>query len=176
LFISTTAARKVFELFCQCGGEFTILAAVEVKSKNEHEGDQIIWLSRYLDLPERRRIGAYSHKCPQLPHKADTSLTRSRRPKMTDAVDKVGTGMARAAVCLIRLSPVRGMLAFARTAAAGDGNCLSCHAGERLVGRRAPAVVRERFEVLHGGRQMELVARAGEASQTHALKAMVGLQ
>src|SRR5262252_4539341 len=37
-------------------------------------------------------------------------------------------------------------------------------------------VVRERFEVLHGGRQMELVARAGEATETHALKAMMGLQ
>jgi len=37
-------------------------------------------------------------------------------------------------------------------------------------------MVRERFEVLHGGREVELVARAGEAAQTHALEAMVGLQ
>jgi hypothetical protein len=55
-------------------------------------------------------------------------------------------------------------------------NCSSRNAGKRLVWRRAPAVVRERFEVLHGGREVELVARAGEAAQTHALKAMVGLQ
>jgi hypothetical protein len=37
-------------------------------------------------------------------------------------------------------------------------------------------MVRERFEVLHGGREVELVARAGEVAQTHALEAMVGLQ
>ena len=33
-----------------------------------------------------------------------------------------------------------------------------------------------RLEVLHDGREVELVARAGEAAQTHALEAMVGLQ
>jgi hypothetical protein len=37
-------------------------------------------------------------------------------------------------------------------------------------------MVRERFEVLHSGREVELVARTGEAPQTHPLKAMVGLQ
>ena len=37
-------------------------------------------------------------------------------------------------------------------------------------------MVRERFEVLHDGREVELVARTDEAAQTHSLKAMVGLQ
>jgi hypothetical protein len=37
-------------------------------------------------------------------------------------------------------------------------------------------VVRERLEILHGGRKVELVARAGEASQTHALETVVGLE
>ena len=37
-------------------------------------------------------------------------------------------------------------------------------------------MVRERFEVLRDGRQVEFVACAGEASQTHALEAMVGLE
>ena len=39
-----------------------------------------------------------------------------------------------------------------------------------------PGVVCERLEILHDGREVELVARAGEPSQTHALKAMVNLQ
>ena len=34
----------------------------------------------------------------------------------------------------------------------------------------------EGLEVLDDGREVELVARAGEPSQTHALKAMVNLQ
>ena len=37
-------------------------------------------------------------------------------------------------------------------------------------------MVCERLEILHDGREVELVARAGEPSQTHALKAMVNLQ
>jgi hypothetical protein len=37
-------------------------------------------------------------------------------------------------------------------------------------------VVGERFEVLHDGREVELVACAGKASQTHASKAMVDLK
>jgi hypothetical protein len=37
-------------------------------------------------------------------------------------------------------------------------------------------MVRECFEVLHDGGDMELVARAGEASQTNALEAIVGFQ
>jgi hypothetical protein len=45
-----------------------------------------------------------------------------------------------------------------------------------LVWRRSPVVVCERFEVLHDGREMELVACAGEASQAHAFEAVVGLQ
>ena len=37
-------------------------------------------------------------------------------------------------------------------------------------------MVCERLEILHDGREVELVARAGEPSQTHTLKAMVNLQ
>jgi hypothetical protein len=37
-------------------------------------------------------------------------------------------------------------------------------------------MVRKRFEVLHDGGEMELVARAGEAAQTQGLEAMMGLQ
>jgi hypothetical protein len=45
-----------------------------------------------------------------------------------------------------------------------------------LVRRWPPDLVSERLEILHDGREVELVARAGEPSQTHALKAMVNLQ
>ncbi len=34
----------------------------------------------------------------------------------------------------------------------------------------------ERFEVLHDGSEVELIARAGETTQSHPLEAMVGLQ
>jgi hypothetical protein len=44
---------------------------------------------------------------------------------------------------------------------AGNPHAMQAAGG---VWRRAPKVVRQRFEVLHDGRQMELVARAGEAS------------
>jgi hypothetical protein len=37
-------------------------------------------------------------------------------------------------------------------------------------------VVRERFKVLHNGGEVELVACAGEAAQTHSLEAVMGLQ
>lgn len=37
-------------------------------------------------------------------------------------------------------------------------------------------MVRDGLEVLHGGGEVELVARTGEAAQTHALEAMVDLQ
>jgi hypothetical protein len=37
-------------------------------------------------------------------------------------------------------------------------------------------VVRERLEVLYDGREVELVACAGQAAQAHAFEAMVGLR
>ena len=37
-------------------------------------------------------------------------------------------------------------------------------------------MVRDSLEVLHGGGEVELVARTGEAPQTHSLEAMVNLQ
>jgi hypothetical protein len=37
-------------------------------------------------------------------------------------------------------------------------------------------VICDGLEVLHDGREMELVARTGEAAQTHALEAVVNLQ
>ena len=37
-------------------------------------------------------------------------------------------------------------------------------------------MVCERFEILRDGREMELVSCAGEAAQTHAFEAVVGLQ
>ena len=37
-------------------------------------------------------------------------------------------------------------------------------------------LVEKKYEVLHNGREVELVARAGETPQTHALEAMMGLQ
>ena len=37
-------------------------------------------------------------------------------------------------------------------------------------------MVRERFEILHDRRKVELIAGAGETSQSHALEAMMGLQ
>jgi len=37
-------------------------------------------------------------------------------------------------------------------------------------------VVGQRFEVLHDGGEMELVARAGEAAQPHSLEAVMSLQ
>jgi hypothetical protein len=53
------------------------------------------------------------------------------------------------------------------------------HSGE-CWGRQGwqwpPDLICERFEVLRDGREMELVARPGEASQSHALKTMVNLQ
>ena len=37
-------------------------------------------------------------------------------------------------------------------------------------------MVRDGLEVLHGGGEVELVARTGEAPQTHAFEAMVDFQ
>ena len=37
-------------------------------------------------------------------------------------------------------------------------------------------MVRKRFEILHDCRKVELIAGAGETSQSHALEAMMGLQ
>jgi hypothetical protein len=37
-------------------------------------------------------------------------------------------------------------------------------------------VVRERFEILHDCRKVELIAGAGETSQSHALEAVMGLR
>ena len=42
--------------------------------------------------------------------------------------------------------------------------------------RRPPGLICKRLEVLRDGREDELVARAGEASQSHALEAMLDLQ
>ncbi len=52
----------------------------------------------------------------------------------------------------------------------------SRHACSRDVRRRPPDADRKRFEVLHDCGEVELVAGAGETSQSHALEAMVGLQ
>jgi hypothetical protein len=37
-------------------------------------------------------------------------------------------------------------------------------------------VLCQRLQVLHNGREVELVARTGEPPQAHALESMVGLQ
>ena len=46
---------------------------------------------------------------------------------------------------------------------------------KRLV-RRSPDVICQGFQVLHDGREVKRVARTGEATQAHALKAVMGLQ
>jgi hypothetical protein len=42
--------------------------------------------------------------------------------------------------------------------------------------RRPDEAQRHRLQVLHGGRQMKLVACTSEAAQPHALESVVGLQ
>jgi hypothetical protein len=49
-------------------------------------------------------------------------------------------------------------------------------AGGRLVRPRPPDMFCQRLQVLHDGCEVELVARAGEAPQAHALEAMMGLE
>jgi hypothetical protein len=44
------------------------------------------------------------------------------------------------------------------------------------LGWRAEQPERHGFKVLHGGSEMELVAGTGEASQPHALEAVMGFQ
>src|SRR5258705_1274896 len=51
-----------------------------------------------------------------------------------------------------------------------------CMASGSDGNRWPPDLICERFKVLRDGCEMELVARTGEASQSHALEAMVNLQ
>ena len=46
----------------------------------------------------------------------------------------------------------------------------------RCSGRSHGGLACERFEVLHDGREVELVTRTGKTSQADAFKAMIGLQ
>ena len=46
----------------------------------------------------------------------------------------------------------------------------------RLIRRQVPNAVGECLEVLHDGREMEFITRAGETSETHALETVMGLE
>jgi hypothetical protein len=109
---------------------------------------------------------------------------RSWQPRWVDRVEKGADVLGLARHLSIRETALSvfayGSLSFGLAAGAHRlqvrRDSPSYNAGGRHLGPRPPDMLCQRLQVLHDGCEVELVARAGEAAQAHALESMVGLQ
>ena len=93
-----------------------------------------------------------------------------------DTVDKIGDGRAAALMPHARPAAAVCCLPLRATSNATELYLRQLMFKQSSYWGRPPEVVRQCFEVLHDCGEVELVARPRQPSQSHALKAMMGLE